>query len=877
MVFRVLLSQLASEHDSLHAHCEALKAENESLKAQLQQIQAQSGWQSGAHPDREAPCQSSVAQVFLADPKHMMAPEEVTSAAATEQPMVARPSSATRSGEVRRSAHVLRLHFKLKDEELVQLQPVGSEIPDVSASMQEMSVGNHRAAFRSRSVTRKSLARGSISQRMIAHICNPSRYCSVLHPESHVRIAWDVAGMCVVAYDMTVTPVMFIVSGPITRPFAVCDWIVNAFWSLDIVMSFRTGFQLDGTEIEMRPRPIAVHYSRTWLIFDVFVILPDYVSALAGLESHVQTSFSLVRFVRFFRLLRLLRVIKLKRLISRAVWRINSNKVFKVLKVCALIVSVSLFAHIFACGWYAVGDSFGGWVEQREIQAMSVGQRYLLSVYWAFSQLHGGSEVHPQTVPELIFIVLMFPVTITVTALFISYTTSMLVGEALSANALNSYRWTLRSYLLRHGVSSFVSLRVKKFVEEEAVARHMRQEEQKILELIPTTLIRDMMFDVRGRCVVGYPVFQYLGEKHPRFMRHLCNDGFATEHIRRSDIIFEEGDACSHMRFVSRGCLAYHHRLESNADSQSAGPEAQVVNPDTWLSEACLWTVWEHCGKLESRKDGVLFALDSLHFGKLVTLYRHVHWNLVHYARHFILHVNTVENSDLLEPIDFGQWNAEYVEVHPHGAATLPWFDELPGHLARNVCEVCVQVAQRIAKDGLDENRPHHGFTIIIGDTQVLHSCGASGFNPFLGHKLSVLTADNQLSEETFETMRRNAFHADGAVVIDSRSGVVTASGWFVSDISQGGKVGGARSRSAKAVAQQAGQCYVIKCSEDSRGQLSLYLGTRSASFEAELLRAEKSMRQGLMQGCDGRKPGVQKGNKLRQTIVYGGEDALGY
>merc|ERR1712083_515188 len=79
--------------------------------------------------------------------------------------------------------------------------------------------------------------------------------------------------------------------------------------------------------------------------------------------------------------------------------------------------------------------------------------------------------------------------------------------------------------------------------------------------------------------------------------------------------------------------------------------------------------------------------------------------------------------------------------------------------------------------------------------------------------------------------IKRNAFHGDGAIVVDAATGGVIAAGWFVSDISQGGAAGGARSRSARAVAQQAGFCYVIKCSEDSRGELELSFGTNTSKF----------------------------------------------
>merc|ERR1712110_402174 len=61
----------------------------------------------------------------------------------------------------------------------------------------------------------------------------------------------------------------------------------------------------------------------------------------------------------------------------------------------------------------------------------------------------------------------------------------------------------------------------------------------------------------------------------------------------------------------------------------------------------------------------------------------------------------------------------------------LPWEDVLPAHISKHVVHACVMLAQSVASNGLDENRPHHGFTIIVGDEEALKSCGRAGFNPF--------------------------------------------------------------------------------------------------------------------------------------------------
>merc|ERR1712008_259532 len=253
------------------------------------------------------------------------------------------------------------------------------------------------------------------------------------------------------------------------------------------------------------------------------------------------------------------------------------------------------------------------------------------------------------------------------------------------------------------------------------------------------------------------------------------------------------------------------------------------------VGEPVLWTLWEHCGELAALAVGSCALLDSNRFEEVVKLYPMVHWLSVLYSRQFIIHLNKNLVSDIVEPPDVHSWEPEAIEAIAEEGAELPFEGALPSHCTTAVVKACVRLLQDVAAHGLDENRPHHGFTVIVGDEAALASCGKSGFNPFQGHDVRVIKENGLTSAEAIETLRRNAFHTDGAIVVDGRSGRVVASSWFVGDIRLGGMEGGARSRSAKAVAQQAGGCYVIKCSEDSRGKLILHQGTNTRVFNSKL------------------------------------------
>jgi len=386
-----------------------------------------------------------------------------------------------------------------------------------------------------------------------------------------------------------------------------------------------------------------------------------------------------------------------------------------------------------------------------------------------------------------------------------------------------------------------------------------------------------LRYEICGKVCIHHPLFTFLRARNGMFFRHLCCDAMTNQAIQTGEVIFNAGDACKAMRFVTEeGLLKYLHsralseghmavtadvgrRIEQatphsmhvfESDRSHASSHHSMMCSDLltewldasislasgqFLSEAAVWTLWENAGMCVSASWSSLILLNADGFEEVLTQHPEMHWMAVLYARQFILVLNRTPMSDVLAPPSVDEWEPEAVDVCSHAEQDLPWEDELPSHLSASVVKEAVKLSQKIAAEGLDENRPHHGFTVIVGDEQRLASCGRSGFNPFHGHDLMLVNKAGTTDKDVFDTLRRNAFHSDGAIVLDGRTGKVVASGWFVGDIRLGGSVGGARSRSAKAVAQQGGNCYVIKCSEDSRGKLVLHLGTNVMPFKSKL------------------------------------------
>ena len=120
--------------------------------------------------------------------------------------------------------------------------------------------------------------------------------------------------------------------------------------------------------------------------------------------------------------------------------------------------------------------------------------------------------------------------------------------------------------------------------------------------------------------------------------------------------------------------------------------------------------------------------------------------------------------------------------------------------------------ARKLATVGTGESQKAHGFTLIVGDAKQLLDPKVGGvqgrMHDYRGMDLTV---------DDFKPLQA-AIVQDGGVVIDRSTRAMVCANYMVYNIGEGHDGGGARHRSASAIAQQCGGCFVIKASEDACG-----------------------------------------------------------
>lgn len=96
----------------------------------------------------------------------------------------------------------------------------------------------------------------------------------ILMPENKFRMAWNLVTMLLLLYTATFVPfrTSFIDEAP--AALTIWEWIVDALFSLDLLINFISAYENSDKNIEIRLKVIAQSYITSWFFFDVAAVFP---------------------------------------------------------------------------------------------------------------------------------------------------------------------------------------------------------------------------------------------------------------------------------------------------------------------------------------------------------------------------------------------------------------------------------------------------------------------------------------------------------------------------------------------------------------------------------------------------------------------------
>mmetsp|Transcript_64289 Transcript_64289/g.139909 ORF Transcript_64289/g.139909 Transcript_64289/m.139909 type:complete len:692 (-) Transcript_64289:30-2105(-) len=484
----------------------------------------------------------------------------------------------------------------------------------------------------------------------------------IVHPMSLFPILWGTMAIILVLYDLIMSPMMAF-DIPRTGFSVASDTVILLFWSLDVVVTCSTAIYMDGTLVSDR-RAIIRRYLRTWLAFDLLVLLPEYVSFAV---SHKSIKFATT--LHLFRLFRLFRMFKLYKMFRLAEDRLNSNFAVLVLGILRFAVFFLLMNHWLACIWYAVGNSTPeGWVsyyfEADSGMDSGIVMRYLVALHWASSQFTSSMEVDPRNRRERLMAIMSVLMAVLLASVFIGIVTNMMMQLVLLKKGKVRYQRSLRSFIRHYQISGGLALRIRKYLDACYDGEPSSEYQRKLLLQLPSSMLTDVHEESRAPMLRRHLYFHFLQDAWPQTMRMICHEAIDQFNVVAGDVVFSADDACSRMLFVDIGKLGYRlgvtrttrgtsdRRMSQNSVTSTLANSDRMEEPVVlrkfgYICEAALWVYWSNVGQLSALTDASLMALHVDDFTRAMNVYEAPFHHACRYADKFLRLIGQIGASDL--------------------------------------------------------------------------------------------------------------------------------------------------------------------------------------------------------------------------------------
>lgn len=460
--------------------------------------------------------------------------------------------------------------------------------------------------------------------------------CLILHPQSWQRLVWDSLSIALVLHGFIILPLAAFNLSDDNQFMNVGSWASAVFWTADIAVSFRSGYFV-GVKVQMDPIKIALKYSKSWLIVDVLVVSTEWISHAPYLEGALDAG-RVNRLLRLSRLTRLARGVKLANTVHKMELAMSSQMRllgFSVLKLGSLLM---LAVHFLCCGWYAAGDTHNGWVTKSDFEKGTFWEPYLSSARWTLAQINGRTDqVEERTLLEKLYTCTCAMFTILIMSLFVSAITTKMMQLRGIMDEQMEYMRALNTYIDKYQISWNTAFFARKHAEALHSIKTYREEETRVLKLLPDQLQTEILFEVRSPSILRHPFFLYVSSMSD-LLRPLCRHAVKIFPARSAEMIFSRRSKAERMIFVANGELKYSTgERTKELMTQWVDEEVQTsiskrlskillrgkttplkfhldgyeVKPGMWVSEAALWLQWRNKGDLVAVDDCHLMGLTA--------------------------------------------------------------------------------------------------------------------------------------------------------------------------------------------------------------------------------------------------------------------------
>mmetsp|Transcript_373 Transcript_373/g.857 ORF Transcript_373/g.857 Transcript_373/m.857 type:complete len:865 (-) Transcript_373:25-2619(-) len=445
-----------------------------------------------------------------------------------------------------------------------------------------------------------------------------SRSQGIINPNTRLAFAWTACFLLMAAWELFAFPLEFAFfpadrqgADDISEIYAFLDvmsFFTIIFWTVDLVVSFFTGYYDNAGKLVLTRREVVHQYLTTWFLPDALVIVMDWILLLGQFSGAQPMALAKLGkgYARIMRLARVTRLRKAAQMYQTASTIIESEVTTICMTILTNLLILFVLAHSIGCFWFALGNQENGWVASERMDDRAWQYQYLTTLHWSLTQFTPGSmAVQPSNTQERFYAVCVLFLGMLVFSGVVSSITGALVNLKNLGTPRRSKIREMRCFLLSYRIEGHLKNRCMSFMNYNVDLRTPSMDRD-LLKMLPRALRDDVLLNMYKDRLYVHPLFGLLHAAAFTIMQDICNLSLKEVMTFADDAVFHIGCAAKSMLIVKSGVYEYVQSPKST----------QVVRENACLSEAILWVPWVHMGTLISVNNGRVLDFDPDAFRK---------------------------------------------------------------------------------------------------------------------------------------------------------------------------------------------------------------------------------------------------------------------